>query len=59
MEEECDYKCKSCKDSCITKASTEDLLTMGINCLRYSSLTDEFSEMQEAIDLELNTRDDA
>jgi|GEM_PF-2775099 len=57
--EECDYKCKSCKDSCITKASTENLLAMGINCMRYSGVINQFSEMQEAIDLELNTRDDA
>lgn len=57
--EECDYKCKSCKDSCITTASTDDLLTMGINCLRYGSVASEFAEMQEVIELELNTRDDA
>ena len=58
-EKECDYTCKSCKDSCITKASTDDLLSMGLYCLRYSGVTNQFSEMQEAIDLELNTRDDA
>lgn len=57
--EECDYKCKSCQDSCLTKASTENLLAMGINCSRYSGLTNEYAEMQEAIELELNTRDDA
>ena len=57
--EECDYKCKSCQESCITTASTENLLAMGINCMRYSGVTNEYAEMQEAIDLELNTRDDA
>ena len=58
-EKECDYKCKSCEDSCITTATTEDLLARGLYCLRYSGVIGEFSEMQEAIDLELNTRDDA
>ena len=58
-EKECEYKCKSCQDSCITKASTDDLLSMGLYCLRYSGVIGEFSEMQEAIDIELNTRDDA
>lgn len=40
--EECDYKCKSCKASCIITASTENLLAMGINCSRYSGVTDQY-----------------